>query len=153
MHSAPAIEAFNKAFLNEDTLLYDDIQDKSGASARGNLYPVYFGFASDETVKAAASLFKAPMERADEYYRLKVLSKCGLADEEYAQIIGGKLNAPEAEICAFIEDILSLNPDVISGSVWSHRLPADAGSLSARVQAFNHRALFTRHGDFVTLKF
>ena len=153
IHSKPVLKAFNDAFYDADRCLYVDAQGSDACSREGNVFPVFFGFAPAECREKAKPLLLAPGDRKDEYYRLKALSLCGARNEAASQVLSGGTHSPESETAVFIEDVLSVNPSVLGGGVWSNCLPKELGSASVRVKAFGKKVLFTRNEDFVILKY
>ena len=145
VHPEAAKKLFNETFLDDEKGVYGDAPED-------NIYPLYFGLLPPEVKSGALEMLKRPGARRDEYYRLKALCRLGGAEDAYKQLIEGETEAPEAEICAFVEEILFINPKVIGGDAWKNHLPTEVGNVSVRVKAFGHRALFSRQDGFVTLK-
>lgn len=152
VHSGDMIEAFNKEFFDESTGLYGIAPGEESAAQSDNLYPIYFGLKPQSAKFTGIELLKRPGSQRDEYYRLKALCLCGEYDEAQRQILSGETPSPEAAVCLFVEDILSINPEVICGRTWHNHLSSEYGNVSVRVQAFRHKALYTRQDGFVSLK-
>ncbi len=145
------IKAFNDTFYDQKTGLYVDAEGADTSSQASNVFPLYFGFAPK--THAPLELLKPRGERQSEYFRLKALAKAGGLNEIYSCLISPDGNAPEAELNLFVEDVLSINPDVIGGGVWVNNLPVDTGDVSVRVSALQRKCVFTKQESFAGLRF
>ena len=137
--------AFDAAFLCEKKGLYAETSEETAPSKSANILAVYFGFANDSVMGHLGALLDEPIDTRLEYFRLKLLARAGRWDALYGAFLDPK-TPDEAALTVFVEDILGITAESLSGRKWEEHLPENIQSARAELLFGDMRAVYERLG-------